>query len=228
MLNDDIVLTRRSLLAGAATVFAAGMLALSGCGAQTAPTDGPREEAAEGPSEGDSLPMVDSAEPVPVATTPFGGENFTFTCNGSSVRLPCTYGELLSATGMEPLEEYGCDPNDQVGDALYSLVRIPGYEDDVNVLFSAKGCSVYGECMVYEVGIDWQDWDDEAELSSYEFPCGLKLGMSFDEACSRYGEPDVSREALDWLGQWVDGDCRIDAMFYNDRGGWNYALHVDL
>ena len=214
----------------AITVFL--VLGLFACGnAQNASSDEAGSAAA---------PVQDTDEP---AIALFGGAAFVFGCDDSTVRIPCTYSELISNSGLQTRDyEYAPDPDrDPVDDgkdfkesgqlflsgnamsasfyldiAQYNLDEHGGHvyiTKDGNYTFKAD---TYGGGKVFMVFANYYSWDDPAEAVRFNFPCGAKLLMSLDELHSLWGEPYASEYKGDtFVEYYMDGLCII-VVGYDD------------
>ncbi len=189
-------------------------------------------------------------------TTPFGGAAFTFGCDGSSVRIPCTYDELVAGCGLEARDlGYAPDPNaDPAYDgndyqdsaflflpdsenfasaAMYVSAQVIG-EDGLPGAYLLDGdrhvfeANRYGDCPVYRVSADFQGWDLEKDVTRYEFAGGIRLGMTRDEVYGLLGEParTYGGDLGDDAAEFCDG-CQRLTVGFNDRGAWVIEMLYD-
>lgn len=256
------ILSRRTFMemAGCAAVSL-----LAACQAKTNDTDESMEpdEGQEQPAEeGEPEPVQEQAGPLTAgqvvleaiahrdeeeATTPFGGAAFTFGCDGSVVRIPCTYDELVEGCGLEvrdlgyapdPDADPAFDGNDYQDNAFLFL---PGSENfaSAGMYVSAQvigdnglpgaylvsgdqhvfEASRYGDCPVYRVSADYQGWDLEEDVTRYEFAGGVRLGMSRDEVYGLLGDPTrtYGGDLGDDAAEFCDGYQKLTVGFSDDK-----------
>ena len=73
---------------------------------------GSAQDTSNKPAGSADAPAQDEAKEETHVNALFGGAAFVFGCDDSTVRIPCTYSEFLSGSGLDPHNyEYAPDPD---------------------------------------------------------------------------------------------------------------------